>query len=85
MINKALVAIFHLEDNLMPFIVPVHMTLSNSHSAIENSFVSLKKILLHAEDQSHVHNSGSDEKLFAHRWLFSIAISCSAAEAVTEE
>lgn len=85
MINKALIAIFHLEDNLMPFIVPVHMTLSNSHSAIENSFVSLKKILLHAEDQSHVHNSGSDEKLFAHRWLFSIAISCSAAEAVTEE
>lgn len=58
MINKALVAIFHLEDNLMPFIVAVHMTLSNSHSAIENSFVSLKKILLHAEDQSHVRNSG---------------------------
>lgn len=85
MINKALVAIFHLEDNLMPFIGTMHMTLSNSHSAIENSFVSLKKILLHAEDQSHVHNSGSDEKLFAHRWLFSIAISCSAAEAVTEE
>lgn len=58
MINKALIAIFHLEDNLMPFIVTVHMTLSNSHSAIENSFVSLKKILLHAEDQSHVRNSG---------------------------
>lgn len=85
MINKALIAIFHLEDNLMPFIVAVHMTLSNSHSAIENSFVSLKKILLHAEDQSHVRNSGWDEKLFAHRWLFSIAISCSTAEAVTEE